>query len=89
LQGDFGFYGPVTTSGLEAPKMMYDDRLVDIESKIAFQEDLLQELNKTIYEQQKKIARLEAICNSLIDHVKELSEAAAEGGVINERPPHY
>jgi len=73
----------------EAPKMMHDDRLVEIESKIAFQEDLLQELNKTIYEQQKKIARLEAICNSLIGHVKELSEAATEGGAINDRPPHY
>ena len=83
------FYGPGTTCGHKAPKMMQEDRLVDIESKIAFQEDLLQELNKTIYEQQKKIARLEAICNSLIDHVKELSEAATEGGVINERPPHY
>ncbi|BCB28588.1 hypothetical protein SKTS_34740 [Sulfurimicrobium lacus] len=69
--------------------MMHEDRLVEIETRIAFQEDLLQELNKTIYEQQKKIARLEAICNSLIDHVKDLSEAAAEGVATNERPPHY
>lgn len=69
--------------------MMCEDRLIEIESKIAFQEDLLQELNKTLYEQQKKIARLEAACNSLIDHVKELSEVMAEGGAINERPPHY
>lgn len=67
---------------------MHDDRLVEIESKIAFQEDLLQELNKALYGQQKKIARLEAICNSLIDHVKALSEAA-EGGAVNDRPPHY
>lgn len=70
--------------------MMQEDPLVDIESKIAFQEDLLQELNKAVYEQQKKIARLEAICHSLVDHVKELAEAAARGnGIINERPPHY
>lgn len=69
--------------------MMYEDRLIDIETKIAYQEDLLQELNKIIYEQQKKIDRLEAVCDSLIGHVRELSEIAAEGGMINEKPPHY
>ncbi len=69
--------------------MMHEDRLIDIETKIAYQEDLLQELNKIIYEQQKKIDRLEAVCDSLIGHIRELSEVVAEGGMLNERPPHY
>lgn len=72
---------------------MTEDRWVDMETKIAFQEDLVQELNNTVYLQQKKIDHLEAVCNSLIDHVRALSEAIAEnkpdGGVLNERPPHY
>lgn len=72
--------------------MMNEDRLVDIETKIAYQEDLVQELNDVVYRQQKQIDRLEAICRSLIDHVKALSEAAEgkPGGVVpDERPPHY
>ena len=73
--------------------MSDDDRLIEIETKIAFQEDLLQELNKTVYEQQKKIDRLEILCQALADHVRELSRTVAEGGraggVADERPPHY
>lgn len=68
---------------------MCDERLIEIETRIAFQEDLLQDLNQTIYEQQRKIERLEAICDSLIGHVRELSESVAERGPVNERPPHY
>lgn len=73
--------------------MTDDDRLIEIESKIAFQEDLLQELNKTVYEQQKKIDRLETICQALADHVRELTRTVTEGqragGAVDERPPHY
>lgn len=73
--------------------MTNEDRLVEIETKISFQEDLIQELNNAIYEQQKKIDRLEAICNSLVGHIKDLSRTVADGGVggnaIDERPPHY
>ncbi|MDD5329668.1 MAG: SlyX family protein [Sulfuricella sp.] len=71
---------------------MNEDRWIDIESKIAFQEDLLQELNATVYRQQKKIDHLEAVCNSLIEHVRALTEAVDSkpgGGALNERPPHY
>lgn len=73
--------------------MTTEDRLIEIETRIAFQEDLIQELNNAVYEQQKKIDRLEAICNSLIDHIKDLSKTVSEGdaagNAINERPPHY
>ena len=68
---------------------MLEERLIDIESKITYQEDLLQDLNRTVYEQQKKIERLEALSESLVGHVRELSEAAGERGAGSERPPHY
>jgi len=29
------------------------------------------------------------VCESLVAHVRELSESAREGGAGNERPPHY
>ena len=46
---------------------MTEERLVNIEAKITFQEDLIEELNKTVYQQQQKLDRLEAICESLAE----------------------
>lgn len=37
---------------------MIEERLINIETKIAYQEDLIEELNKTIYQQQQKLERL-------------------------------
>lgn len=68
---------------------MLEERLVNIETKIAFQEDLIEELNKVIYQQQKKLGQLEALCASLASHIQSLAEAANAGKSVNERPPHY
>lgn len=68
---------------------MTEERLIDIETKLSYQEDLLQDLNKTLYEQQKRIDRLEAVCESLVKHVRELTDGAAAAGPASERPPHY
>ena len=68
---------------------MIEERLVNIEAKITFQEDLIEELNKTVYQQQQKLDRLEAFCESLARHIQSLAEAGNEGMPANERPPHY
>ena len=68
---------------------MNEERLVNIETKIAFQEDQIEELNKTVYQQQQKLERLAAICEALTRQVVSLSEARNEGMPANERPPHY
>jgi SlyX protein len=72
--------------------MTIEDRLVDIEIKIARQEDLVDTLNRTIYEQQKKIDELEALCTALARHIREMRDSAKDGthaAPINEKPPHY
>ena len=68
---------------------MIEERLVNIEAKITFQEDLIEELNKTVYQQQQKLDRLEAACESLARHIQSLAEAGNENKPANERPPHY
>lgn len=69
---------------------MTEERLENIETKISFQEDLLEELNKTVYQQQLKIERLEGLCQSLAQHIQSISAAKNEGeSPANERPPHY
>ncbi len=69
--------------------MTTEDRLVDIEIKLARQEDLVETLNKTVYQQQKKIDELQALCSALARHVKDLRDAASERGPAHEKPPHY
>ncbi|BAN34290.1 SlyX protein [Sulfuricella denitrificans skB26] len=68
---------------------MSEDRLVDIEIKLTHQENTVEELNQVVCQQQQKIDHLEAICDALIQHVKELSDGAAEQRTTNESPPHY
>lgn len=68
---------------------MNEERLVNIEAKITFQEDLIEELNKTVYQQQQRLDRLEAICEALARHIQSLAEEGNESKPANERPPHY
>jgi SlyX protein len=68
---------------------MTEERLEKIETKLAFQEDLIEELNKTIYQQQKKLEQLEATCEALAKHIASLAESVNSGKPADERPPHY
>ena len=68
---------------------MSEERIEKIETKIGYQEDLIEELNKTVYQQQKKLAQLEATCEALAGHIASLYESANESKPVNERPPHY
>lgn len=68
---------------------MTEERLIDIEIKLARQEDLVDTLNQTIYRQQQKIDELEALCTALARRMQELQQAANERGPVHEIPPHY
>lgn len=68
---------------------MNEKRLVDIETKIAYQEDTIMQLNNVVCEQQKQIDQLEATCKLLIDRIRELSPAEETGKPKIEIPPHY
>ena len=52
--------------------MELDERLVNLEIKLASQDDLLDTLNQTIYRQQKKIDELDALCAALARRMTEL-----------------
>jgi SlyX protein len=69
---------------------MNDDRLIELEIKAAYQEDLLQTLNKIVSEQQQQIQRLEATCQLLYERVNSLSaENNRDNAPVDEVPPHY
>lgn len=65
-----------------------DTRLMNIELKITSQEDIIDDLNNTVYQQQKKIDGLEDMLKTLAKQFKEFIQQNTDGP-INERPPHY
>ena len=70
---------------------MNEDRLIDIESKLAHQEQLLDELNVVVTDQQSRIDQLTERCDSLLARIRALGEGggAEAGSPDDERPPHY
>jgi SlyX protein len=68
---------------------MDDDRIIELEIKAAYQEDLLQALNNIVGRQQQQIDRLEATCRLLNERIKSLSVEGGSGETIDEVPPHY
>lgn len=68
---------------------MSEDRFIDLETRLAYQDQLLSELNDVVTAQQAKIMQLEELCKALIQRVRSAGEGVAEGDPADERPPHY
>ena len=68
---------------------MSEERFVDLETRLAHQDQLLHELNDVVTDQQAKIMQLEELCRSLLDRVRSLGEGLSAGDPGDERPPHY
>ncbi|GGH63998.1 hypothetical protein GCM10010975_30370 [Comamonas phosphati] len=64
------------------------ERVTELEIKASYTEDLLEQLNMTIYRQQQQI-------DLLVNEVRELRRQVPEGGpggprnLRDELPPHY
>ena len=69
---------------------MSEERLVEIETKITFQEQTIKDLNDVLCEQQQEIERLGSICDALVKRFKRLSEfTPGIDAPANEKPTHY
>jgi SlyX protein len=66
-----------------------ENRVIEIETKLAHQEHLLSELNEALTDQQAQISGLERLCQSLTERVKSLLDSSPADQPTGERPPHY
>ncbi len=66
-----------------------EERLVNLESKLAHQEYLLDVLNQTVYTQQKKIDELDKLCVALAKRLADVQIRLPDGAPANDKPPHY
>jgi len=61
----------------------------DLQMKLAFQEDLLEQLNQIVTDQQQQISRLELALETMKVQVNTMQTASQESGQKHELPPHY
>ena len=66
-----------------------DNRLVDLEVKAAYAEDLLDQINTLVYQQQQQIDALMRELRQLRERLPESGGGAEVRNLRDEIPPHY
>ena len=66
-----------------------ESRLAEIEIKLSFSEDLLEELNRTVFRQQQQIEQLQHEVRALRQQLQTDDSPAAQRDLRDETPPHY
>ena len=65
------------------------DRIAELESQIAFQDNTIQELNDIVTRQQKQLDDLSAAVKLLLNQVKQLNDVVGAPEGEEPPPPHY
>ena len=63
--------------------MTDDTRFINIETKLAYQEDLLQELNQVVIKMQQQIDKLELRNQMLRDNLKQIEASLPSEGPVS------
>lgn len=58
---------------------MDEERVIDIEVRLAHHEKALHELNEALTDQQRRLTRMERLCDTLVAKMRALSPAAPDG----------
>ncbi len=66
-----------------------DARIDALEEKIAYQDQVIEDLNTAVTDQWKEIDTLKRLVVSLLDEVKEMELAARATAGREPPPPHY
>ncbi|NJD07384.1 MAG: SlyX family protein [Methylococcaceae bacterium] len=67
-----------------------EQRLVELETKLAYQDDTVLALNDVIARQQGQLDQLENTVKHLVERVQRLAvQAEASDPAVQEIPPHY
>ncbi|MEW8027700.1 MAG: SlyX family protein [Candidatus Thiodiazotropha sp.] len=66
-----------------------DDRIIDLESRMAFQEQAIHTLSETLIEQQRTIDSLNRTVEELRQRLQALDPSPLQPDEIEQPPPHY
>ncbi len=68
---------------------MSERRITELETKVAYQEDSIQEFNQVVISLQKQVDGLEITCQALKDRLRDMSGMISNISDEDEKPPHY
>lgn len=68
---------------------MEEQRLIEIETKVLYQENTIEQLNQVICRQQDQIEQLEKKVDLLTKNFKSILEMSEDVRSGHEKPPHY
>jgi SlyX protein len=68
---------------------MNEDRLIELETRLSFQETTVNELNDIITRQQQQLDILQAAIQQLHERIKSMSEEGIRNPADEPPPPHY
>lgn len=66
-----------------------ENAIIDLQTKLSFQDDLLDDLNQIVTDQQQQIMRIESTLDALRVQVKTLQTDTTSGEAKESPPPHY
>ena len=65
------------------------DRIIELETKLSYQEDMITQLNDVVCRQQNQIDEINQKCELLFSSTRALTEKlSVEAGEV-DKPPHY
>ena len=64
-------------------------RLEALEVRVAYQDQVIEDLNQTVIDQWKKVDALRRQLNELLDRVQEVEDSSAGPHAPEPPPPHY
>jgi len=64
-------------------------RLIELETRLTYQDDTIRQLNDAVSRQQLDIARLERLCLGLQSRIAAMVETSSHEAPADEKPPHY
>ncbi|MCG8414298.1 MAG: SlyX family protein [Pseudomonadales bacterium] len=69
----------------------FENKLLDLESRYSFLDDLLQKLNDVVARQQLQLDDQQKLLQMMQERLLEVSERMdhGEGAQLDEKPPHY
>jgi SlyX protein len=69
--------------------IMNEDRLVELETKLAFQETTIHKLDEVVAQQQNQLDILQAAIQELHERMKSMAEETVRDPADEPPPPHY
>lgn len=66
-----------------------ENRVIELESKLAFQEEIINELNEVITDHQKQLDQLREEQRLLILRLQSVTDTRVDSNEAEPPPPHY